>query len=50
MKIYIEENDKTLTKNKPTTIDCKLIFGSSKPIKITNDEGIWRRIKGNEDE
>ena len=51
MKIHIEENDKPLTKEqvelltkKPTTINCKLIFGPSKPIKITNDEGIWRRI------
>jgi len=56
MKIHIEENDKPLTKkqvelltkNEPTMIKCKFIFGPSKPIKITNDEGILRRIKGEE--
>lgn len=54
MKIHIEESDKPLTKeqvelltkNEPKMINCKFIFGPSKPIKITNDKGIWRRIKG----
>lgn len=51
MKIHIEENEKPLTKEQVELltrrpINCKFIFGPSKPIKITNDEGIWRRIKG----
>ena len=48
MKIHIEEgSDKpltkeqveALTKNEPTMIKCKFIFGPSKPIKIINDKG-----------
>ena len=54
MKAHIEGNDKPLTKeqvelltkNESTMINCKYIFGPSKPIKITNDKGILRRIKG----
>ena len=53
MKIHIEENVKPLTKeqvelltkNEPIMINCKFIFGPSKPIKITKDKGIQRRIK-----
>lgn len=36
-----------LIKEPKKPINCKLIFGPSKPFKITkNDKGIWRRIKG----
>lgn len=51
MKIHFEtKSDKPLTKEQVEELtkpnfDCKMIFGPSKPIKITNDEGIWRRIK-----
>lgn len=54
MKIKeMEENDKPLTKEQveiltkePVNFNSKLIFGPSKPIKIKDDKGVWRRIKG----
>lgn len=56
MKIYTEGNDKPLTKEQveklTKLINCKYIFGPSKPIKITtNSIGIWKRVwKENKDE
>ena len=43
------KSDKPLTKEQveqlTKPINCKIIFGPSKSIKITNDKGIWRRIE-----
>lgn len=48
-EIHCEENDKPLTEEQveelKKPVNFKVVFSASKPVTITTDEGIWRRVK-----